>query len=594
MSSDTPNPVAPKPPPTVSNWSLYRRMWPFMKPWWWLYALAMVCAPASAMLTIVQPALLQTAIDDHIIGGDIAGVQRIALYYLGAVVLSFVLQVGYSMLMSYAALRTITQLRDSVYRHTMRLKQSFFDVRPTGQLLTRATNDIESLGETLTAGAVTIVLDVLLIVGILIAMFVLQGKLTLILLCMAPVIAIILDRLRRVLRRLYLEIRESLSALNAYLAERLQGVAVVQLYSDEARSDREFGKRVDRYRDATVRSNVWDALIFAIMDGFGSVAVALILWAGSGAVLSEPMNPGVLVAFVDYVGKLFTPIQEFSGKLSILQRAASALEKIFGLLDEDAIIPDGRKPLPTVKGHLVLRDVHFAYRDNVQVLHGIDLELRPGEVVALVGRTGSGKTTIGKLLTRAYDGYTGSITLDGVELSDLSTADVRRSIGMVRQDVEMFPGDVRFNLTLGRDLPDDALNAAVEVANAGPAVQTLGGLDGRVAHKGGNVSVGEAQLLSFARTIAQDPPLVILDEATASVDTLTEARIQAATDAVLARKTVLVIAHRLSTIVGSDRIVVLDAGRVIESGTHHELLAADGNYAALYRQQFAEVSTLPS
>ncbi len=571
-----------------SNWSLYKRMWPYMKPYWWMYLLAMLCAPPTTLLTVYQPILLKRAIDDHIRVGDIAGVQSVALWYLGALLASFVLQVGFSVLMSYAALRTITRLREGVYRHTMALKQSFYDVRPTGQLLTRATNDIESLGETLTAGAVTIVLDVLLIIGILVAMFFYEPRLTLVLLCMAPVIAIILDRLRRVLRRLYLEIRESLSAVNAYLAERLQGVAVVQLYSDEARSNAEFTSRVDRYRDATVRSNIWDALIYAIMDGLTSVSVGLILWAGTGAVLAEPMNPGVLVAFVDFVGKLFRPIQEFSGKLSILQRAASALEKIFGLLDEKAFIEDGDASLATVEGHLVLKNVQFAYRDGSKVLHGIDLELHAGEVVALVGRTGSGKTTIGKLLTRAYDGYTGSITLDGVELSDLSKAAVRRSIGMVRQDVQLFPGDVRFNLALGADLTDDALMAAVDVANAGPAVEALGGLDGRVAHKGSNLSVGEAQLLSFARTIAHNPPLVILDEATASVDTMTEARIQAATDAILARKTVLVIAHRLSTIVGSDRIVVLDAGRVIEVGSHAELLEADGVYAELYQQQFAE------
>ncbi|MFT6144658.1 MAG: ATP-binding cassette subfamily B protein [Myxococcota bacterium] len=244
--------------------------------------------------------------------------------------------------------------------------------------------------------------------------------------------------------------------------------------------------------------------------------------------------------------------------------------------------------MATVEGHLVLKDVAFAYRDGVKVLHGIDLELHAGEVVAVVGRTGSGKTTIGKLLTRGYDGYTGSITLDGVELSDLTKLDVRRSIGMVRQDVELFPGDVRFNLALGADITDEDLMAAVEVANAGPAVEALGGLDGRVAHKGSNLSVGEAQLLSFARTIAHNPPLVILDEATASVDTMTEARLQAATDAILARKTVLVIAHRLSTIIGSDRIVVLDAGRVIEVGTHAALLEAQGVYAELYQQQFAE------
>jgi ABC-type multidrug transport system fused ATPase/permease subunit len=304
-------------------------------------------------------------------------------------------------------------------------------------------------------------------------------------------------------------------------------------------------------------------------------------------VFDETLSPGLLVAFVDYVNKLFQPIQEFSGKLSILQRAASSLEKIFGLLDEDAAIGSGPVALDAPVGHLVLRDLRFAYRDGPAVLDGVDLELRPGEVVALVGRTGSGKSTIGRLLTRAYDGYEGSITLDGVELRELDLAAVRRAIGMVRQDVELFPGDVRFNLALGRDLPDQALRDAIAAAHADVAVDKLGGLEGRVAHHGANLSVGEAQLLSFARTLAHDPPLVILDEATASVDTLTEARIQAATELILARKTVLVIAHRLSTVVGADRIVVLDGGRVLETGSHAELLARGGAYAELFAQQFA-------
>jgi len=232
--------------------------------------------------------------------------------------------------------------------------------------------------------------------------------------------------------------------------------------------------------------------------------------------------------------------------------------------------------------------VRFGYGEGKGVLNGVSLEVRPGEVVALVGRTGSGKSTVARLLTRGYDGYQGSITLDGVEISDLDPHDVRRTIGMVRQDVQLFPGDVRFNLALGADLDDAALTEAIALCHAEPAVAKLGGLGGRVAHGGANLSVGEAQLLSFARTMAHDPVVVVLDEATASVDTLTEARIQAATEAVLQRKTVVVIAHRLSTIVNADRIVLLGEGRVLETGSHDELLARDGRYAELFRQQFAE------
>jgi ATP-binding cassette subfamily B multidrug efflux pump len=565
----------------TSDWALYRQAWTYIRPWWPMYAVALVSAPLSAALTVAQPALLKAAIDQGLVLRDVAAVQRIALYYLAAVIAGFGLQVVYSGVLGRAALLTITSLRRAIYHHTLRLPQSFFDVHPTGQLLTRATSDVEALDETLTAGAVTIVLDALLIVGILIAMFVFEPRLTLILLLMAPVVAFLVDRIRRILRVLYVELRETLAAGNAYLAERLHGITVVHLYSDEARSNAEYTRRIHAYRDAAVRSNVWDALIFAIVDGLGSVAVGLVLWVGSGALGAEPLSPGLVVAFVDYVGKLFQPMQELSAKLSILQRAASALEKIFGLLAEPTGAVDGPSPMPARPGAIRVRGLTFGYRGAPPVLSDVDLDLGRGEVVAVVGRTGSGKTTLTRLLTRAYDGYTGSIEIDGVEITALPVAGVREAIGVVHQDVQLFPGDVRFNLTLGRAMSDDALTDAIAAAQATEAVQHLGGLDGRVAHQGSNLSVGEAQLLSFARTIAHDPPIVILDEATASVDSLTEARIQAATARLLADKTVLVVAHRLSTVQHADRIVVLDAGRVVEVGRHDELLARGGAYAAL-------------
>jgi len=580
--------VLPETPRSPTDWALLRKAWVFLRPEAPRYVVALLCAPASAALVIVQPYLLKLAIDDYIIPGDLAGIRHLALFFLGAVVASFVLEAIYTLSISYGALTSIARMRQAVYRHTLNQSQAFFDVRPTGRLLTRATSDIEALGETLTAGAMTIVLDALLVVGILIAMFSLEPRLTAMLLLAAPPVALLLDRIRRVLRRLYLEVRESLSELNAFTSERLYGLQVVQLYSDEARALSAYGDRVDRYRRATVRTNIWDALLYAIVDGLGSITVALLLWYGSGHLLEGALSAGLLVAFIDYTTKLFRPIREFSSKIAIIQRAGAALEKIFGLLDHDEAIASGDRHLEAPVGDVRIRDLWFAYGDGPDVLKGVDLDLRPREVVALVGRTGAGKSTIAKLLTRTYDGHRGSITLDGEEVVDLDRDQVRAVIGMVRQDVQIFPGDVRFNLTLGRDIPDSAVEEAIRMCRAEGAVHKLGGLDGRVSHGGANLSVGEAQLLSFARTMAHDPPVVILDEATASVDSLTEAKIQAATDAVLERKTVLVIAHRLSTIMHADRIVVLDAGRVVEVGTHAELLERNGRYALLFRQQFAE------
>lgn len=572
---------------TDADWSLLRKAWPFLRPELPLYIVALICAPASALLTIVQPYLLKVAIDDYIRPGDIAGIQHIAMQFLGAVIAAFALEALYTVAISYGALSSITRMRKAIYEHTIAQSQAFFDVRPTGRLLTRATSDIEALGETLTAGAMTIVLDVVLVGGILVAMFLLEPRLTGLLLLAGPPVAFLLDRIRRILRHLFREVRESVSELNAFTSERLNGLQVVQLYSDEKRARAQFEQRVHRYQDASVRTNIWDAAMYAIVDGLGSITVAFMLWYGSGGLVDGVLSAGLLVAFIDYTGKLFRPIQEFSAKVAIIQRAVSALEKIFGLLEHDEAIP-GRGTLAEARGQIRIRDLCFGYGEgSPDVLRGVDLDLRPGDVVAVVGRTGSGKTTLAKLLTRAYKGYRGSMQLDGVEMATLDPHAVRRVVGMVRQDVQIFPGDVRFNLSMGADIPDERLLEAARICHAEEAIAKLGGLDGRVGEQGANLSVGEAQLLSFARTMAHDAPIVILDEATASVDSLTEARIQAATDALLERKTVLVIAHRLSTIMHADRILVMSDGEVVEQGSHAELMAAEGRYADLFRQQFA-------
>ena len=572
----------------ATDWSLLSSLWPYVRPHLHWYVFALLLAPVSAVLSILQPYLLKVALDDYIATGNLVGTRNIALAFLGAVVFSWFAEAAYLYLLSVGAIRTITDLRSAVYRHTVGLALSFFDRQPKGRLLTRVTSDIEALGETLTAGAVTIVLDVLNVGGVLIFMFALDPWLTGMMLLVSPVILVVVEVLRRILRGLYFEVRTSLSELNAFTTERINGLEVVQLYNDQGRSREMFEGRLLRYRDATIRTNVYDAALYAIIDGLSAITIALMLWYGSGGVADGTLTAGLLAAFIAYIDRLFRPIQEFSAKVAIFQRATSAMEKIFGLLGVDEVIEQGHIRLSEPRGELVVSDLSFAYGDGPPILRGVSLELNPGEVVAVVGRTGSGKTTLGRVLTRAYQGYGGSVTLDGHELRDIDLHDVRRTIGTVLQDVQLFPGDVRLNLAMGADVDDERLLEAVRLARAQQVVDRLGGLDGAISHKGGNLSVGEAQLLSFARTLVFDPPVVIMDEATANVDSLTEALIQEATETILARKTVLVIAHRLSTIVGADRICVMDAGRVLEMGSHAELLAKGGAYAALFHQQFPD------
>jgi ATP-binding cassette subfamily B multidrug efflux pump len=564
------------------------RSWPFLRPELPRFGLALALAPLSAAAVVAQPWLLKTAIDGPIAARDLAGIREIALLYLAAVVFEFLTSAVHTVLLARASMNSIAALRAGVYRHAIGLSRAWYDKTPTGRLLTRTTNDIEALGETLTAGAVTIVIDALQVLGILAAMAWLDLGLTALLIAMSPLLVLLIEVMRRKLKVQYDAVRDATADLNAFLAERLAGLEIIQLYRAESRARADHEQRLGTYRDASIATNIWDALLYAAVDGIGAVTTAAVLWYGSGGLFEGVISAGLIAAFVDYVGKLFRPIQEFSAKVAILQRASTSLEKIVDLLDEPLGITPGTRDLEQVEGRLSFQDVGFAYEPGTPILRDLSLQVAPGEVVAVVGRTGSGKTTLGRLLTRSYDGYTGSITIDGHEVSDLRPAGVRRAIGVVRQEVQLFDGDVRFNISLGHTISDERLAEAIEAAQATELVRRLGGLDGAVASRGANLSVGEAQLLSFARTLAHDPKVIVLDEATASVDSLTEARIQAATRAVLAGRTVIIIAHRLSTITHANRIAVLDAGQVVELGTHAELMARSGVYATMVRAQELE------
>lgn len=594
----------PKPAPSAGTWAALRRFWPYVRPhrrWLWL---GLVMIPVVAGVSALRPLLVKQAIDGDIATGSYIGLRFTAMLFLGAVMAEFFASAVQVYALQRVGYVTINDLRRAIFRHVLRLPARFYDKTPIGSLLSRSTSDIEALSETLAFGVFTILTDVAVIVSIVAAMFMLDVRLTLISLAVAPLLAILVQWFSARLRALQLEIRKAQSVQSGYLAEQLAGVTVAQLFGREQATAREYERLGGRYLRATKTANWYDASLYSLMDGISALCVALLIYFAAPQLF--PATPaatgvtlGLLFAFIDYLQRVFIPIREFSAKLATIQRAVASLERIYGLLDEPAEArsnPGDRDPLLGFTGGVEVQDLRFRYRpDAGEVLRGISFTIAPGEIVAVVGRTGSGKTSLGRILTRTYDDYDGHVRLQAaagpVEVRDVVPDALRRHVLMVQQDVFLFNDDVAHNVSLGEPgLADDParIEAALRTVQAADFVAARGGLGFVVGERGRNLSAGEAQLLAFARVAARSPTFLILDEATASVDSMTEHKVQAAIETLLRGRSVLVIAHRLSTVRRADKILVMQAGEVVEQGKHEDLLARGGVYAELYRMGFKE------
>lgn len=605
--TDAATPAAARgPTPTRGTGPALRRFWAYVRPhrgWLWI---GLVMIPVVAGVSAVRPLLVKHAIDSDIAVGDALGLRVTALLFLVAVMAEFFASAVQVYALQRVGYLTISDLRRAIFRHVIRLPARFYDRTPIGSLLSRSTSDVEALSETLAFGVFTILTDVAVILSIVAAMFALEPRLTLISLAVAPLLALTVRYFSARLRALQLEIRKAQSVQSGYLAEQLAGVTVVQLFGREAATAAEYERLGGRYLRATKTANWYDASLYSLMDGISAMCVALLIYFAApqlfpATAAATGVTIGLLFAFIDYLQRVFVPIREFSAKLATIQRAVASLERIYALLDEPAearsdAAPVAADPLRGFHGGVAVRDLRFRYRpDAGEVLRGVSFDIAPGEIVAVVGRTGSGKTSLGRILTRTYDSYAGSVrfmTADGgVEAREVVPDALRAKILMVQQDVFLFNDDVAFNVSLGEPgLADDParIEAALRTVQAADFIAARGGLGFVVGERGRNLSAGEAQLLAFARVAARAPALLILDEATASVDSMTEHRVQAAIEELLRGRSVLVIAHRLSTVRRADKILVMQGGEIVEQGKHDALLARGGVYAELYRMGFKE------
>ncbi len=599
-----------KPLVRIYDAALVRWVWGFIRPYRRLFWLATLMMPLDTAFLLAQPYVIKLTVDEFLSGAHGArppawlamlfrasgghGLFVMGVLYLLLVIGEFAAFYAQFYLMMMVAQFSLSDLRMALFRKIERLPMSFFDRTPVGRLVSRMTTDIDSINDMFSAGSLTIFIDAMTLAGIVTIMFSLSPRLALAALCAIPPLTLVIYFLSSKSRIVYGQIRDRLAALNAYLSESLAGMTIVQLFTRERESRREFDALNRRSRDVQMMANVYEAAQFSSVEALSSITVAVILWIGGGSVIRHLVTLGTLIAFIQYAQQFFMPLREISTKYSALQSALAAVEKIHALMEGEQVLPVPAHPKrPAVsRGAVVFDHVTFEYRPGEPILKDLSFSVAAGQKIAIVGPTGAGKTTIIKLLNRSYDVTGGRILVDGVDVREWDLGALRREIGYVQQDVFLFAGDVLENIRLSRtDLSESEVRDALRRAQALRFVERLpGGLAEQIRERGANLSGGQRQLLSFARALAYNPRILVMDEATSSVDSETERLIQLALGELLAERTAVVIAHRLSTIERADRIMVLGGGVLRESGTHDELLAQRGLYYRLFELQYAAMA----
>mgnify|MGYP003311114303 FL=1 len=563
--------------------------------------LGVATVPFSIAATLFLPWLLIQIIDEHVIPGDLEGLFWMLFLMAGAVAVGYFSDSIYTFSLQKTGQLAISAMRSDLYAHILSMPRSFFDQRPIGVILTRLTSDMEALNDSLAIGVLSIFTDFLKTIALLILLIILSWKLTLVVLLILPPIYFVSNFLRSRLRHYYNLTREALADATGYLQECLNGVKTIQLYAAEAKVRKQFEAKTRHFFKAQTHSNFFDAALFSVIEGITSIALALMLWYGAQQILTGLVSIGVLVGFINTLNRIFVPIREFTQQISVFQHSLSALEnidKLFREIPEDQDTADmpsyatnSRKynPEEIMKcfqefKELRFENVHFRYtEDGPWVLQGVSFIVRKGDRLAIVGATGSGKSTIVRILTRTYTRYQGSIKINGVELYEISRDHLQLMIAMMQQDSHLFEESIGFNIALNRpEVSPEKVKEAAKYVYAHTFIELLPEkFDFKILGGGKNLSEGEGRLIVFARALAGESDLIVLDEATSSVDSVTENLIQKAIERIFHDKTVIAIAHRLSTIRNSDLILVIDAGKIVERGSHAELMQLSGVYASL-------------
>ncbi|MBA4313478.1 MAG: antibiotic ABC transporter ATP-binding protein [Chlorobiaceae bacterium] len=571
---------------------LMKRLIKYLKPYRWHVVLGIFLSVIVSGMEAVRPWFTKYAVDTNIANNDQHGLLITAIAFLGLLVIRGLVQYASAYLTQWIGQKTIFDLRMQVFTHLQNLSIKFYDKNPIGRLITRVTNDVEVLNEMFSSGIVMVFSDVFTIIGILYFMFTMSWELALLSLSVLPLLFYGTFLFRRKAREAYREVRLQVARINTFMQEHITGMMVDQIFNREKKSYNQFSEINAAHRDANIKSIFYYALFYPGVDLIGAIAIGLIIWYSGIDALKGSLTIGTVIAFFQFNEMFWRPIRDLSEKYNIMQTAMASSERLFKLLDDQTLIPNPQTPvlLEKINGDIEFRDVWFAYNDEEWVLKNVSFKINRGETAAFVGHTGAGKTTIINLICRFYEFQKGQIFIDGIDIRSINKKDLRKHMAIVLQDIFLFSGDIKSNINLGNDgISIDRIKASARVVWVNRFIEKLPKqYDEEVKERGATLSVGQKQLISFARALAVHPKILVLDEATSSVDTETEILIQQAIKKLLQGRTSIVIAHRLSTIQRANKIIVMHKGEIREMGTHQELLALEGIYYKLYRLQYKE------